>query len=141
VIQYQENMALDAADERRRFLFNIHGDAGVGKTYLTMQLRRTAADQAALTAYIDETVDDVPSAMSAIARELSLAGARFGEFDKRAAAYLQRRNELASDPHAPDGVAAFLTRTAVTIGLQAATSVTQITPEDGLGPVDLRTDD
>lgn len=43
VIQYQENLALDADDERRRFLFNIHGDAGVGKTYLTRQLRRGRA--------------------------------------------------------------------------------------------------
>jgi hypothetical protein len=28
VIQYQENLAFSVTDERRRFLFNIHGDAG-----------------------------------------------------------------------------------------------------------------
>jgi tetratricopeptide (TPR) repeat protein len=123
IIQYAENLALDVDDERRRFLFNIHGDAGVGKTYLTMQLRQTAAGQAALTAYIDETVDDVLSAMSAIARELSRSGARLEEFDKRAAAYLKRRHQLASDPQAPEGVAAFLTRTAVLVGLHAARGV------------------
>jgi tetratricopeptide (TPR) repeat protein len=123
VTQYEENLALDVDDERRRFLFNIHGNAGVGKTYLTVQLRETAAARAVLTAYIDETVDDVLSAMSTIARQLSQVGVRLGEFDKRAAAYLQRRHELASDPHAPDGVAAFLTRTAVVIGLQAAGGV------------------
>ena len=67
VIQYQENLGFPVDDERRRFLFNIHGDAGVGKTYLTRQLRQIATGSGALTAYIDETVDDVTSAMTAIA--------------------------------------------------------------------------
>lgn len=61
--------------------------------------------------------------MTVIARDLAAAGARFGEFEKRAAAYQQRWHELESDPQAPDGVAAFLTRTAVTIGLHAARGV------------------
>jgi hypothetical protein len=42
LIQYQENLALSLDDERRRFLFNIHGNAGVGKTYLTKQLQKIA---------------------------------------------------------------------------------------------------
>lgn len=134
VIQYAENLALAVDDERRRFLFNIHGVAGVGKTYLTTQLRQTAADRGALTAYIDETVDDVLGAMSAIARQLGRCGARLEEFDKRAATYLSRRHQLVSDPQTPDGVAAFLTRTAVLIGLNAARGV----PVAGglLAPVD-----
>lgn len=32
LVQYQENLSLPADDERRRFLFNVHGDAGVRKT-------------------------------------------------------------------------------------------------------------
>ena len=40
VAQYQENLGFPVDDERRMFLFNIHGDAGVGKTYLTQHLRR-----------------------------------------------------------------------------------------------------
>lgn len=120
VTQFAENLALDVDDERRRFLFNIHGDAGVGKTYLTTQLRRTAAELGALTAYVDEAVEDVLSAMSVIARELGQQGARLGDFDKRAAVYLRRRHELASDPHAPDGVASILTKNVVKVGLHAA---------------------
>jgi tetratricopeptide (TPR) repeat protein len=123
VTQFTENLALDVDDERRRFLFNIHGDAGVGKTYLAKQLRQAAAQRGALTAYLDEAVEDVLSAMSALARGLSPDGDRLEEFGKRARAYMQRRHELASDPHAPDGVAAFLTRTAVVIGLHAARGV------------------
>ena len=123
VVQYQENLALAPDDARRRFLFNIHGNAGVGKTYLTKQLRQVAADSGALTAYSDETVDDLTSAMSAIAEEFSRRGVRLGDFEKRVAAYRQRRHELEADPDAPDGVAALLTRTAVTIGLHAARDI------------------
>jgi hypothetical protein len=53
VVQYQENLLLPIDDERRRFLFNIHGNAGVGKTFLTKQLQRVAAEAGALTVYID----------------------------------------------------------------------------------------
>jgi hypothetical protein len=123
IVEYQENLSLPVDDERRRFLFNIHGDAGVGKTYLTKQLRQIAIDHGGLTAYIDETVDDAISAMTAISEEFSRGGVRLGEFEKRAAAYRERRRELESDPNAPDGVAAFLTKTAVTIGLAAARDV------------------
>ena len=123
VIQYRENFGLPVEDERRRFLFNIHGDAGVGKTFLTRQLRQITAGAGAMTAYIDETVEDVAAAMSAIAEELSRAGSKLGDFEKRAAEYQQRRHELESDPQAPAGVAAFLTKTAVAIGLAAARDI------------------
>ena len=73
-----------------------------------------------MVAYLDDRIEDLFSAMSMLARGLSPDGDWMEEFSKRADAYLQRRHELASDPHAPDGVAAFLTRTAVIIGLQAA---------------------
>ena len=120
VSQFVENLALEVDDERRRFLFNIHGDAGVGKTYLTLHLRQAAAERGAAAAYLDDRIEDLFSAMSMLARGLSPGGDWMEEFRKRADAYLQRRHELASDPHAPDGVADFLTRTTVIIGLQAA---------------------
>jgi hypothetical protein len=56
LVQYQENLNVPVDDEQRRFLFNIQGDAGVGKTYLTRQLERIAASHECLTAYVDETV-------------------------------------------------------------------------------------
>jgi tetratricopeptide (TPR) repeat protein len=123
VVQFQENLGFLLDDERRRFIFNIYGDAGVGKTYLTKQLRKIAIDNGCLTAYIDETVDDATSAMTVIAEEFSRGGVRLGDFEKRAAAYQERRHELEADPQTPDGVATFLTKTAVTIGLAAARDV------------------
>ena len=61
--------------------------------------------------------------MGAIAEDFGRGGSRFGDFEKRAAAYRERRHELESDPHAPDGIATFITKTAVTIGLAAARDI------------------
>ena len=138
--QFQENLGLPVDDDRRRFLFNIHGDAGVGKTYLTRQLRQLAAAQGALTAFVDESADDAPAAMGAIASQLAQAGTRLGGFEKRAAAYRRRRQELESDPKAPEDIAAFLTKTAVTIGLAAARDIpvagSLLAPVDPAGTAD-----
>jgi hypothetical protein len=89
IVQYRENLRLPVDDDDRRFLFNIHGDAGVGKTYLTRQLLQIAASEGALTAYTDETAQDVTSAMTAIAADLRCGGVQLAEFEKRAAAYQQ----------------------------------------------------
>jgi tetratricopeptide (TPR) repeat protein len=123
VIQFRENLGFPVDDERRRFLFNIHGDAGVGKTFLTRQLERVAAADGALTGYVDETAEDVAAVLTAIAKGFARGGSRLADFEKRADEYRRRRHELESDPQAPDGVAAFLTRTAVTVGLAAARDV------------------
>jgi tetratricopeptide (TPR) repeat protein len=135
VIQYQENFSFPLEDERRRFLFNIHGDAGVGKTFLTGQFRQIATGIGALTAYVDQTAEDLTSTMTAMAAQFSRVGCKLGDFEKRVDEYRQRRHEVESDPHAPAGFAAFLTKTAVTIGLAAARDI----PVAGslLAPVDV----
>jgi len=84
--QYQGNLALPVEDEHRRFLFNIHGVAGAGKTYLAKQLRQAATAQGALTAYTDEAADDLTAVMTGIAAELDPDGAWRRDFEQRAAA-------------------------------------------------------
>jgi tetratricopeptide (TPR) repeat protein len=103
--QYQGNLALPVDDEHRRFLFNIHGAAGVGKTYLVKQLRQAAAAQGALTAYTDEAVEDLTLAMTAIAAELDPGGTWLGDFEQRAAASRERRGPPKSGPAGPGGAA------------------------------------
>lgn len=120
VVQFEDNLRLPVYDEQRWFLFNIHGDAGIGKTYLTKRLRQIAIGSGSITAYLDETLGDPVSVMIAIAEAFSRDGIRLEEFEKRVAIYRRRRRELEADPNAPDGVAAFLTKTAVTISLAAA---------------------
>lgn len=55
----------------RQYIFNIYGTAGVGKTYLTKQLRQIALDRGALTAYADDAAADPLSVMSVIADEFA----------------------------------------------------------------------
>jgi len=123
VTEFQENLTLPVTSVHRRFIFNIYGDAGVGKTYLTKYLLQNARDAGILVAYIDEAAADPLAAMSAIADEFARADYRLTEFEKRADAYRQRRYELESDPNAPEGLSAFLTKTAVLVALAAARDV------------------
>jgi hypothetical protein len=81
VIQYQESFGFPVDVEQRRFLFKIHGDAGVGKIYLTKRLQQIATSADALTANVDETVEDVTSAITVIAEQFARDGARLGEFE------------------------------------------------------------
>jgi len=76
-----------------------------------------------LTAYVDEAVEDANSAMTVIAKQFREDGFPLSEFDKRAAEYQQRRHERESDQHAPEGLAEFITKTAVTTGLAAARDI------------------
>lgn len=123
VVQFEDNLELPVDDPARSFLFNVYGDAGVGKTYLTKRFRQVATGNGYLTAYIDETVVDAVSAMTAISADFTKQGIRLEEFEKGIATYRRRRHEVEADSNAPDGVAAFLTKTAVAIGLAAARDV------------------
>ena len=115
--EYQENFGIPAGDKRHRFLFNIYGDAGVGKTSLMERLRQIAADNDCLTAYVDRSADDVISVLTFIAEEFRLNGARLGEFEKRLAVYWEHRRKMESDPNAPEGLAALLTKAVVGVTL------------------------
>ena len=120
---YHQNLSLPPGNKRHQFIFNIFGDAGVGKTSLTERLRQTAIDRGYLTACVDEQrADDVISAMSVIADQFTQNRARLSEFEKRLAAYHKHRHTLESDSQAPEGVAALVTKTAVVIGISAARS-------------------
>ena len=123
LVQFRENLELAVSDERRRFLFNVHGDAGVGKSFLARQFQEVAGSCGALTAFADESSGDALAVMASVSDQLRRAGAVLTRFDRRAALYQRRRRDLESSRDAPDGLAAFLTRTAVTAGLHAARAV------------------
>ena len=50
--RFGANLELPVEDPRRRFVFCIHGDGGVGKTFLTRQLQRIATDHGAIGALV-----------------------------------------------------------------------------------------
>ncbi|MDN3023260.1 tetratricopeptide repeat protein [Streptomyces sp. S.PB5] len=90
---FRENLDLPPEDERHRFLFHVHGNAGVGKTFLVRELEQIAREKGALTVYVDESVGSVPEAMSAISRQFAAQGHRFKELDRLLAAHRERRHE------------------------------------------------
>ena len=85
--KFTESLSLPVDDPRRRFLFSLHGDAGVGKTFLVRQFIRIARERSHLTAYVDETAVDVPSALTILAADLERQGEQCKALSKRLEAY------------------------------------------------------
>ncbi|MGW7544435.1 tetratricopeptide repeat protein [Streptomyces sp. NPDC054770] len=108
---FRRNLELPPEDERHRFLFHVHGDAGVGKTFLVRELEQIAREAGALTAYVDEGAGSVPEAMTAMARQFAAQGRRFKELERLLAVHRERRHEaeaalVMGDPAEPDGPSA-----------------------------------
>ncbi|MGW2785030.1 tetratricopeptide repeat protein [Streptomyces populi] len=98
---FRANFELPPEDERHRFLFHVHGDAGVGKSFLLREMEQLAAEQGALTAYVDENATGLPEAMEAMSRQFAAQGNRFKELDRLLTAYRERRHEAQTAVLAP----------------------------------------
>ncbi|MES4906583.1 MULTISPECIES: tetratricopeptide repeat protein [unclassified Streptomyces] len=104
---FQRNFTFPPEDERHRFVFHVHGNAGVGKTWLVRRLEQAARqDHGALTACVDEPADGVLEAMAAISAQFARQGREFTSLDRKLATYRQRLHEAESirpegDPQAP----------------------------------------
>src|SRR5689334_22305403 len=108
--QFEENLRLPVVDGRRRFLFSVHGDAGVGKSFLLNQLDRIAGEQGCVTADVDESVFDIPAVLAGIVRSFARQGDPCKEFTRKSELYYEKRHELDADPATPDGLSSVLTR-------------------------------
>ncbi|MFI1357495.1 tetratricopeptide repeat protein [Streptomyces sp. NPDC020898] len=93
---FRANFDLPPDDERHRFRFHVHGNAGVGKTFLVRKLEQQAKERGALTAYVDESVGSVPEAMAVMCRQFAAQGRRFKELERLLAAHRERRHEAES---------------------------------------------
>ncbi|WP_158711539.1 tetratricopeptide repeat protein [Streptomyces xylophagus] len=104
--EFQENLRRSPTDERHRFLFHVHGNAGVGKTFLVGELERIAREQGALTGRLDESVSSLPEALGSLSTSFALQGQHFRELDRLLATYQERRHqaELGSPNPLPDTV-------------------------------------
>ncbi|MGI5376155.1 tetratricopeptide repeat protein [Streptomyces sp. CA-251387] len=108
---FRANFDTSPEDERHRFLFHVHGNAGVGKTFLMREMQQLARDRGALTAYVDESAGSVPEALEAISRQFASQGRRFKELDRLLTAHRERRHEaelaaVAAPPTEPPGPSA-----------------------------------
>ena len=121
--RFQENLALPVDDPRHRFLFNVFGDPGVGKSFLLHRLHVIALDRGARSAIVDDRVFDVPGTMAAIAEQLAAQHARMRNFDRRYQRYEERRLALLADTPWQSGAPLLLARLAIRLGLRAARPV------------------
>ncbi|MEU1401554.1 tetratricopeptide repeat protein [Streptomyces sp. NPDC005728] len=117
---FRENLNLPPEDERHRFLFHVHGNAGVGKTFLVRELEQIARERGALTAYVDEGAGSVPEAMAAICHHLAQQGHRLKKLEEMLVAHRERRHEAEAEAAtlepAPEGPSP-LTTTALRLGM------------------------
>jgi tetratricopeptide (TPR) repeat protein len=121
--RFQENLGLPVEDPRHRFLFNVFGDPGVGKSFLLHRLHTIALSRGARSAIVDDRVFDVPGTMAAIADQLSAQHARLRNFERRYQRYEERRLALLADTPWQSGAPLLLARLAIRLGLRAARPV------------------
>ncbi|KOV86843.1 hypothetical protein ADL01_05955 [Streptomyces sp. NRRL WC-3618] len=139
---FRANFDLPPDDERHRFRFHVHGNAGVGKTFLVRELEQQAKERGALTAYVDEGAGSVPEALAVMCRQFAAQGRRFKELERLLAAHRERRHEAESavasleslEPQAEGPSAGSLT--AARIGLVGAGLIPLVGPFAGALPAD-----
>jgi tetratricopeptide (TPR) repeat protein len=98
---FRENLNLPVNNPRRRFLFNVHGPSGVGKTFLLQEYVRVASESGTFHAFASQQQTNVLSVMKCIADRIKEQGGSLEEFDERYDQYTTFRQQLEDDPNAP----------------------------------------
>lgn len=93
---FRANFDTRPEDLEHRFVFHVHGNAGVGKTTLVREFVRIARDRQALTATVDEAVNSVPEVLEALAAQFARLGHPLKALDRALATYRRRRDEASA---------------------------------------------
>jgi tetratricopeptide (TPR) repeat protein len=115
---FRDNLGHNANEAQFHNIFNVFGQGGVGKTWLTRQFEQIAKASGAITAYVDEDAEEAPQAMFAISEQYAKQGHTLRTFDERYRVYRQKRQELEADSDAPHGFATLVGRTIAKSALQ-----------------------
>jgi hypothetical protein len=78
VDSFESNLTLPV--EQRLFVYNIFGQAGVGKSYLLRRFRLLAEQRRCAAAITDETDIDLPVVLNRMAEQLKVNTRQFADF-------------------------------------------------------------
>lgn len=120
---FRKNLTLPLEEDNRRFIFNVWGQGGVGKSTLLRQFRKIAEEAKFICAYTDETQRGVPETMERLAQQFEQQGHKLSQFYERYQVYCRLRQELESDPEAPKGFSAFLGQTVAKTGISVTKNI------------------
>ena len=120
---FRSNLALSLESEQRRFILSVFGQGGVGKTTLLKQFRKIASENNFATALSNDEETSVPKVMARLAQQFENQGHKLEKFSERYKVYRQKKQELESDPEAPQGFSAFLGQAVAKGGLRLAKEV------------------
>ena len=115
---FGDNLKLPLESPRRRFLFNVWGQGGVGKSTLLKQFSKAAQEGGAAVAYTDESETSLPEALGRLAEQFAQQGYSLSQFPERYRLYRQRKQELETDPEAPQGFSALVGKTVAKAGIK-----------------------
>lgn len=118
VTLFRENLMLDPNDDRRKFVFNVFGQGGVGKTTLLRRFSKFAEDAYAITAWTDEADEDVLAVLAHLAEQLGQHDHVFKTFKESYHIYRQRLQELEADPEVPKNSLALMSHILTKVGVR-----------------------
>ncbi|SDC95708.1 tetratricopeptide repeat protein [Streptomyces prasinopilosus] len=134
---FRANFDVQPEDERHRFLFHVHGDAGVGKTFLVREFEQIARERGALTAYVDESAGSVPEALEMMCRQFAAQGHRFKGLERLLTRHRERLHEaeaaaLAAMAPEPEGTPSAGSMTVARAGLAGLGLIPGVGPFAGV---------
>lgn len=86
---FKENLALSLDDDRRRFIFDVFGPSGVGKTWLLRRYADEFRRAGGIVVWTDDSEEDVVGVMEQIVGQLAAQGWSFGPFEDELRRYRQ----------------------------------------------------
>ncbi len=118
---FRQNLTRTPDDEQYYFLFNLHGQGGVGKTTLVQKFQGMAKEQNFLSVYTNETIKDTLEFMEEVAKQMRDQDAPLKTFEERYQKYQEEKEKLEKSPDAPKGgFFSLIARTSAKVGMHYA---------------------
>lgn len=116
---FESNLRLRPRD-RHYFIFNIHGQGGMGKSTLLTQFEQQAQALGALTTRVDEDQNGLLPVLSRMVEQLKAQGIDVKDFEAEYQRYLHHIHKLEQEPDFPTGLVKMAVRGSVIGTLRVA---------------------